>query len=189
MAKREKPAAPSAEECQAAVLRYQVLAALEVSAGVVAALADRFAEAARAAAAVAEAPKSKLRAAFAAMQHKVDAALAPTGDVVADRFLDGHASLILRRRLRTETFEAHADRPAELAAFAGALDEVADAARRLPVAAGAPRGVALDGLRAWAKEHRVAPAKLARLLADAQLDPPGRRGDRRAAWEAALRAK
>jgi hypothetical protein len=200
--KKKKPKPPTVEECQAAILRYQVVQALELSAGVVAALAGRFAEASRACAELASEmtragatpgkplPPS-LRAPFAKMQKTVAAALQNTGDVVADRFLDAHASQILRKRLHTEVFEAHLASPVEMASFARGLDDVARAALALPVHGAATSdenskfGAALGALLEWASHHRVTRKQLAKMLSDAQLDPPGMRegAERRTAWE------
>ncbi len=201
--KKKKPKPPTVEECQAAILRYQVVQALELSAGVVAALAARFAEASRACAELAgemtragatpgkPLPPS-LRALFAKMQKTVGGALQSTGDVVADRFLDAHASQILRKRLHTEVFEAHLASPVEMASFARGLDDVARAALALPVHGAASSdgkfGAALAALLEWAGHHGVKRKQLAKLLTEAQLDPPGMSAgaERRGAWEKLL---
>ncbi len=202
---KKKPKPPTVEECQAAILRYQVVQALELSAGVVAALAGRFAEASRACAELAhemtragatpgKALPPSLRAHFAKMQKTVGGALQNTGDVVADRFLDAHASQILRKRLHTEVFEAHLASPIEMASFARGLDDVARAALALPVHGAAASdgnsrfGAALGALLEWAGHHGVNRKQLAKMLSEAQLDPPGMRegADRKGAWEKLL---
>lgn len=194
--KRAAHPAPDREAYQSALVRYQVMRGLADAANAVPHLAQRVEALAALARALGELraqarPKRKeVAAAVEALRKRERAAFKKTGDVVADRILEMHAPELVHRRLGSVPFDAADADAARLAAWAAGLDDLSRFVRALPPSAQpVDHAAPLAALVAWVRAEHARPQTLARMMVEAEIEPPD--GDERrpeVAWQRALRS-